>query len=389
MLVVARRVTAEPRGSSRADDERDLTVVGLLGFLDPLRPEVPGAVRECQAAGVRIKIVTGDHALTAHAVAESAGIDHREDGIVTGDQLARAPADEQRRLIIGASILARITPAQKHLVVQTLRDDGEIVAMTGDGINDAPALRSADIGISMGLRGTDVARASADLVLLDDNFASIVSAIREGRKIFLDIQRAFLYLLAFHVPIVGLAMLPPLLGMPLLLMPVHLVWLELIVHPVSALLFQGGQPPADLMKRPPRDPRAAMLRGDSVVASAVSGALLTLAVLAVYAWRLRDAGPSARAMALATLIIGYQLLALLERAPSIRRLRDLLPDAPRAWLVWTASAVSLPILMYIPATAALMKVTPLSASGWVMALVAAGAALGWRVAVAKWRGRGH
>jgi len=384
VLAVASRSTDQPRGSSRADDERDLTVLGLLGFLDPVRAEVPGAVRECQAAGVRIKIVTGDHALTAHAIADSAGVQHREDGIVTGDQLARVPPDERRRLIGAASILARITPAQKHMVVQTLRESGEIVAMTGDGINDAPALRQADIGVSMGLRGTDVARASADLVLLDDNFASIVAAIREGRKIFLDIQRAFLYLLGFHIPIVGLAVLPPLLGMPLLLMPVHLVWLELIVHPVSALLFQGEPPPPDLMQRPPRDPRAPMLARKAALASAASGALLTGAVLAVYAWGLGGDTGAARGLALATLIVGYQLLALLERAPSLRRVRDLLPSTARSWVVWAASAASLPVLMYLPATAALMKISALSPAGWLTASVAAFIALGWRIVLA-WR----
>src|SRR6185369_9098407 len=137
--------------------------------------------------------------------------------------------------------------------------------------NDAPALRRADIGVSMGQRGTDVARAAADLVLLDDNFASIVAAVSAGRKIFLDIQRAFLYLIAFHIPIVLLALMSPLVGLPLLLMPVHLIWLELIVHPVSALLFQGDPPPADLMRRPPRSPRAPMLARAALVRSGLSG----------------------------------------------------------------------------------------------------------------------
>jgi Ca2+-transporting ATPase len=381
VLAVAARPAMRPSGSTRTDDERDLTILGLLGFKDPMRPEVPGAVRECQAAGVRIKVVTGDHALTAHAIAESAGIMHRDDAIVTGDQLAAASAEGRRRLILDANILSRITPPQKHMIVEELRAEGEIVAMTGDGINDAPALRRAHIGVSMGQRGTDVARAAADLVLLDDNFASIVAAIREGRKIFLDIQRAFLYLLAFHVPIVGLALLPPVLGMPLLLLPLHLVWLELIVHPVSALLFQGDAPPADLMTRPPRDPRAPMLRRGSVIRSSLSGALLTLAVLRVYGARV-GAGPNvARGLALATLIIGYQMLALVERAGTIHGLTDVFPRSPRFWFVWVAAAASLPILMYLPATAAVMSVEPISPGGWGVALAAASVAVGWRFVV--------
>jgi Ca2+-transporting ATPase len=271
VLAVAERVDPRPSGATRQDDERGLSLLGLLGFRDPMRPEVPAAVRECQAAGVRIKVVTGDHALTAHAVAESAGIIHRDDAIVTGDQLTAASPDLRRRLIIEASILSRISPAQKHMIVEALQAEGEIVAMTGDGINDAPALRRADIGVSMGKRGTDVARAAADLVLLDDNFASMVAAVSAGRKIFLDIQRAFLYLIGFHIPIILLALTPPIVGLPLLLMPVHLIWLELIVHPVSALLFQGDPPPDDLMQRPPRNPRAPMLPRAPVLRSALSG----------------------------------------------------------------------------------------------------------------------
>ena len=385
VLAVAGRVTSDATGTTRQDDERDLSPLGLLGFRDPMRPEVPDAVRACQAAGVRIKVVTGDHALTAHAVAESAGITHRDDAMVTGDQLAAAPDDVRRRLIVDASILSRISPAQKHMIVEVLQSEGEIVAMTGDGINDAPALRRADIGVSMGQRGTDVARAAADLVLLDDNFASIVAAVEAGRKIFLDIQRAFLYLVAFHIPIVGLALMAPLVGLPLLLMPIHLVWLELIVHPVSALLFQGDPPPPDLMRRPPRDPRAPMLPRGAVLRSALSGSLLTVAVFLVYAWRVGQQPSRARGLALATLIIGYQILALVERAASAEGPSAFLPRAIRPWLVWGAAAVSLPILMYLPTTSGLMGISPLAPGDWLIALAGAVVAVGWRIATAMRR----
>jgi Ca2+-transporting ATPase len=389
VLAVAGRVTTGISGPTRQEDERDLTLLGLLAFRDPLRAEVPRAVRECQAAGVRIKLVTGDHALTAHAIAESAGIKHRDDAIVTGDQLANAPDEQRRRLILDASILSRITPAQKSMIVQVLRSEGEIVAMTGDGINDAPALRRADIGVSMGQRGTDVARASADLVLLDDNFASIVAAVREGRKIFLDIQRAFLYLLAFHIPIVALALIAPLVGVPLLLMPVHLVWLELIVHPVSALLFQGDPPPDDLMRRPPRDPRAPMLPRAAMLRSALSGALLTAVVFVVYAWTLDAGTGQARGIALGTLILGYQLLVIVERAASTRSARAFLPRSFRFWLIWGASGASLPILMYVPAAAALMSIEPMTCGGWLVAAAGATVAVGWRFAPGPIRGAAH
>jgi Ca2+-transporting ATPase len=231
----------------------------------------------------------------------------------------------------------------------------------------------------MGRRGTDVARAAADLVLLDDNFASIVAAVAAGRKIFLDIQRAFLYLIAFHIPVVGLALLPPALGLPLLLMPLHLVWLELVVHPVSALLFQGDPPPDDLMRRPPRDPRAPMLPGRAVARSAASGALLTVAVFVIYAATLRRGPAEARSLALATLILGYQVLALVERAASATGGGALLPRSATSWLVWLGAGLSLPVLMYIPGSAALFNLAPLSPGGWLFATGAVAAALGWRV----------
>jgi Ca2+-transporting ATPase len=391
VLAVAERQAPFAERGTRAEDERDLTLVGLLGFRDPVRPEVPDAVSECQAAGVRIKIVTGDHALTAHAVADRAGIihSHSDDSIVSSDQLARAGEPERQRLILEASVLSRITPAGKHTIVETLQEEGEIVAMTGDGINDAPALRRADIGISMGRRGTEVARAAADLVLLDDDFASIVAAVREGRKIFLDIQRAFLYLLAFHVPIVGLALAAPLAGVPLLLMPVHLVWLELVVHPVSALAFQGDPPPRDLMRQPPRDPRAPMLPRAAMVRSALSGGLLTLVVFLFYLWKLGQGAAPARTLALATLIIGYQLLVIVERAGSAREAAAFLPRAPRFWMVWLATGVSLPILMYLPAAAHVVGLARASVSDWLLAVAGACAAIGWRFPLAMPARRRH
>jgi len=226
-------------------------------------------------------------------------------------------------------------------------------------------------------------------VLLDDNFASIVAAVGAGRKIFLDIQRAFLYLIAFHIPIVLLALMPPLLGLPLLLMPVHLIWLELIVHPVSALLFQGDAPPADLMRRPPRDPRASMLPAGAVLRSGLSGVLLSAAALLVYGGRLGHGADHARGAALATLLIGDQILVLVERVMAADGadggtsglVSRLLPGSLRFWGVWAAAASSLPLLMYIPAAAALLRIAPLDPVSWLTAFGAAALAVGWRVVI--------
>ena len=379
VLAVAGRRAPEP-GADRDEDEHGLIVHGLVGFQDPLRPEVPAAVAECQRAGMQVKMITGDHALTAHAVAEAAGIVHDNATIVTGDELDALEDPARSARIAQSAILARISPAQKLLIVDALKKMGAIVAMTGDGVNDAPALRRADIGIAMGKRGTDVARATADLVLLDDNFASIVATVREGRHIHQNIRRAFLYLVAFHIPIVVLAALVPLLGWPLLLLPIHLVWLELIVHPVSALVFQAELATDAVMEHPPRDPKAQLFPPGAVWRSLTCGLLLTAATLAGYWWGLEAGDESAaRAVALVVLMAGYQTLVFAERMALPKMKLPLVPRSRLFWGVWTVSALSLAAMLMIPAVAALFRVSPLPAStlGWAAGV----GAVAWRLAL--------
>lgn len=366
-------------GMDREENERDLTVYGLLGFQDPLRPEVPVAVAECQRAGIRIAMITGDHALTAHAVAEAAGILHEDDLIMTGDQLAALGEADRTARISRVTIFARISPEQKFLIVDGLKAAGDIVAMTGDGVNDAPALRRANIGIAMGQRGTDVARATADLVLLDDNFASIVETVRQGRHIFENIQRAFLYLIAFHIPIVLLAIAAPLIGLPLVLLPIHLVWLELIVHPVSAIVFQSEPATAGIMMRPPRDPSAPLLPRAAVVRSALAGIGLAAASLAMYWWQSPLLGEAqARALALIALIAGYQVLVFSERLSLPELATVPVPRTPVFWIVWSASGLSLLAILFVPAAARMFRVE-LPPEGVASAAVAAGIlAVAWR-----------
>jgi Ca2+-transporting ATPase len=378
VLAVAGR-QANQLGSVRDQDERDLTLYGLLGFADPLRREVPAAIAECQRAGIRVKMITGDHALTAHAVAEAAGILHEDDRIVTGDELTALGEADRTIQINRAAIFARISPEQKYLIVDGLKRAGAIVAMTGDGVNDAPALRRADIGIAMGQRGTDVARATADLVLLDDNFASIVATVREGRHILQNIQRAFLYLIAFHVPIVALAVVTPLAGMPLVLLPIHLVWLELIVHPVSALVFQVEQATTSVMRRPPRDPTAPLLPRAAVVRSSTSGGLLAAAAFALYAWQLAALGElQARALALVVLLAGYETLLFAERLA----LPESIACVPRTsvfWTVWGATALSLIVMLSVPSVAQVFRVAPPSRGVVWIAVIVGFLSVGWRL----------
>src|SRR5512143_2530008 len=382
LAVAARRM--DRLGAGREEDERALTVYGLLGFQDPLRPEVPGAVAECQRAGIQVKMITGDHALTAHAVAEAAGIMHEDDLIVTGDELG-ALGDADRAARIGrAAIFARISPEQKFRIVDGLKEGGAIVAMTGDGVNDAPALRRADIGIAMGQRGTDVARATADLVLLDDNFASIVHTVQEGRHIFQNIQRAFLYLIAFHIPIVVLAVLAPLSGIPLLLLPIHLVWLELIVHPVSALVFQADPATASVMTRPPRNPAAPLLPRPAIARSAAAGGVLAVVSFATYWWQWRTAGePEARALALVVLLAGYQTLIFAERLALPELAMKAIPRSRLFWIVWCATTLSLAAILWVPAVARLFRVVPPGGARLSIAIVLGVVSVGWRLLLGR------
>lgn len=264
--------------------------VGLVGFADPLRPEVPEAMAQCRRAGIRVVMITGDHPRTARAIAGQAGI--VGDRVLTGEDLLKLDAQAlaqmtqptqpaQDKAVV--NIYARVRPQQKLALIEALKANGEVVAMTGDGVNDAPALKAAHIGIAMGQRGTDVAREAASLVLLQDDFASIVHAIQAGRRTFANLRQAMVYTLAVHVPIVGLAMLPVLFGLPLVLAPLHIAFLELVIDPACSLVFEAEDGDSNLMQQPPRRAGAALLTTTHVMQSLVQGGLVTALVVAIYA----------------------------------------------------------------------------------------------------------
>jgi P-type Ca2+ transporter type 2C len=363
----------------REEDERDLELYGLLAFQDPLRAEVPDAVTECQSAGIRLKLITGDHALTAHAAAQAAGIFHRDDLIFTGPQLAQMNKERFEQAVGEASIFARVSPDQKYAIVDALVRAGEVVAMTGDGINDAPALRRAHIGVAMGQRGTEAARAAASLVLLRDDFSALVATVREGRRIYSNIQRAFRYLIGFKFMLVGLALLPPLTGLPLLLLPIDLVWLELIVHPVSALAFEGYPGTADLMLRPPRDPAAPIITPGAALRPAISGALLTATAFVLFVIRLAINEEYARAVAIALVIVGSLLLVGVEFAADLPLGRVGFPHFWRPWIVGLGALASIAAAMWIPGIAALVRIAPISIKDWGLVAVLAIASVIWRI----------
>lgn len=255
---------------------------GLLAFEDPIRPEARLAIEECHQAGIRVIMMTGDYPATATNIAIQAGLPSKG-MVITGEQLQQMEDDELVKKIRETTVFARVVPEQKLRIVQALKANGEIVAMTGDGVNDAPALKASDIGIAMGNKGTDVAREASSLVLLDDHFASIVAGIRTGRRIFDNLQKAMSYVLAIHIPIIGMAMLPAFFPMlPVVMMPLHIVFLELIIDPVCSVAFESEQEEKGIMQRPPRHTSHKFFGGRRILFSLFQGALLLVMVLLVY-----------------------------------------------------------------------------------------------------------
>jgi Ca2+-transporting ATPase len=365
----------------RAEDEQNLELYGLIGFRDPVRADVPAAVAECQQAGIEVKLITGDHVLTAHAIATAAGIRHDDEWILTGDQLDAMPPERLEEAVVHATIFARIRPEQKYAIVDKLVRRGAVVAMAGDGINDAPALRRANIGIAMGVRGTEAARAAAGIVLLDDDFASLVATIRSGRQIFANMQRAFLFLVPVKIVVPALALFIPLFGLPPMLLPVHLVWLELIVHPVAALVFESEEAPADAMLRPPRDPAAPLLSRRRVIPTIVSAILLAVGSMTAYALSLGRGEAHARAMGIAVLMTGIVLLVIAARAGERSWKAAGLPRRLSFWTILGAVALSIPVVLYAPIITRTFAVAALPAADYALATIIAIVCVAWRAVV--------
>ncbi|MEQ1505914.1 MAG: cation-translocating P-type ATPase [Myxococcota bacterium] len=314
VLGVARGQAAIPDlPASQADLQ--LEFVGLVGFEDPLREKVPAAVAECRTAGIRVVMITGDAAGTASSIARQAGISDPE-RVVTGPELAAMSDEALAVRAATTSVFARVVPEQKLRIVTAFAANGAVVAMTGDGVNDAPALKAAQIGIAMGGRGTDVAREAASLVLLDDDFSSIVAAIRLGRRIYDNVRKAVSFTLAVHVPIAGLSILPVFLSdWPMILFPVHIVFLELIIDPSCTLVFEGEGPEGDVMTRPPRDPRARLFDRRMLVAATLQGLSSLVACLVVVGLARGGHGPdAARALSFVTLVASFLAIILVNRS---------------------------------------------------------------------------
>jgi len=350
--------------------------VGLLGLADPLRAEIQDAVRQCREAGIRVVMITGDYPATARTIAQQAGLTAEE--ILSGDDLATLSDAELQARMRTVNVCARIAPEQKLRIVQALKSDGEITAMTGDGVNDAPALKAAHVGIAMGGRGTDVAREAAALVLLDDNFASIVGAVRLGRRIFDNMQKSMSYILAVHVPIAGMALLPVLLGYPAMLFPMHIAFLELIIDPACSLAFENEAAEKDVMQRPPRDTDAQLFGGATLWLALLQGIGVLGVVLGAYVWADgRLAEPEARAFAFTTLVIANLALIFSNRSRSRSLLVSLTAPNPILWIVIGATLGLSTLALYLPFLAGLFRFAPLPCGELAAAFALGLVSLAW------------
>lgn len=338
----------------------EFSFVGLVGLLDPIRPEVAGAIAECQAAGIRVVMITGDYPSTARAIASEVGIDGAR--IVTGPEVAAMDDAQLRDAIKNIDTFARVKPEQKLRLVNAFRESGQVVAMTGDGVNDAPALKAAHIGIAMGLRGAEVAREVASLVLLRDDFAPIVSAIRLGRRIYANLVQAISYTVAVHIPMIAAAMIPVFVGWPPLLAPVHIIFLELIINPVCSVVFENEPERAELMRMPPRRAGTRLLSNRSLAQGAAAGALTAMLVLGLYAGLLTHGyqQPFARTFAFVSLVAGNVALMFVIRVlPQAGSRAHAPPQNRYLWIVLGLTAVALLLLMTVPALARLFGLVAL------------------------------
>jgi P-type Ca2+ transporter type 2C len=307
---------------------------------------VPAAITQCREAGIRVVMMTGDHPTTARTIAQQIGL-VSDDGIITGPDLDAMSDAELQRQVGRINVFCRVVPEQKLRLVNALKTSGEIVAMTGDGVNDAPALKAAHIGIAMGGRGTDVAREAAAVVLLDDDFSSIVEAVKLGRRIFDNLKKAIAFVIAAHLPIVGLSLVPVMLGWPLILLPVHILFLQLIIDPACSIVFEAESEEDDIMSRPPRAPGASLFDRSTATLGLLQGLCLFLIVLLIFSISMYrgDGAEHARTLTFTALILASLGLIVTNRSWS-RSMADMfrVPNQALWWVIGSALALLILVL---------------------------------------------
>ena len=357
--------------------------LGFVALADPLRASVPEAVAMCRGAGIRVVMITGDFPGTALEIARQAGLD--AGGVLTGAEIERMDDAALARAVREVSVFARIAPQQKLRLVAAYKAAGEVVAMTGDGVNDAPALKSAHIGVAMGLRGTDVAREAAALVLLEDDFGSIVETVRLGRRIYENIRAAMRYIVSVHVPTAGMAFLPLVSGGPLVLFPVHIVFLEFVIDPACSIAFEAEPSEEGAMRRPPRDPKAALFDARMLATSFALGAAVLAGAAGIYLWALsgHDDG-QARAIGFSAIVFGNLAMILAYRSRDRLIVHALRQNNPALWVIIAGTLAALACALYVPQVAAIFRFTAPSLTDLGLAACAGAGAVAvydlWRYA---------
>ncbi|MBY0238664.1 MAG: cation-translocating P-type ATPase, partial [Burkholderiaceae bacterium] len=349
------RVLAVAKASFRQHDlpaiqhDFDFRFVGLIALADPLRPTARAAIAECLAAGIRVVMITGDYPATALSIAAQSGLDSSA-GVITGTDLNTLDEAQLQQRLSKVNVYCRVQPEQKLRLVTALKNAGDIVAMTGDGVNDAPALKAAHIGIAMGGRGTDVARESAALVLLDDDFGSIVAAVRLGRRIVDNIRKAVVFIVAAHIPIAGMSMLPVMMGWPLILLPVHVVFFELLIDPTCSIVFEAEPEESDVMRRPPRQAGAKIFDRQLLMLGLQQGAVLLLVLLAVYllAQQAGLAVEQASALTFSAMIVGDIWLIFINRSWSLPLHTSFRLPNRALWWVVACGLMMLGLALFLP-----------------------------------------
>ncbi|MHB1047215.1 MAG: cation-translocating P-type ATPase [Thermoanaerobaculia bacterium] len=379
--VAVRPLEQIPAGPDLPGLETDLILVGLFGMLDPARPEVTDAVARCRAAGIRPVMITGDHPLTARHIARQVGITESEE-FLTGPDLDRLTEAELREKVNAVSVFARVSPEHKIRLVAALQEQGLVVAMTGDGVNDAPALRKADIGVAMGITGTDVSRDAAEMVLLDDNFATIVAAVEEGRKIYDNIRKFIKYLLSCNASEIAVMLLGPLLGMPLPLLPLQILWMNLVTDGLPALALGVEPAEENIMKRPPYSSEESIFGRGLVAFVAVMGVVMSLISLGIGLWAFRSGDPAWQTLLFTTLIFSQVILALEVRSERSSLFRIGLFTNPLMVAAFLSTIGLQVAVVYLPFLQRVLRTSPLGVRDLFIAF---GSGLAVLVVVEAWK----
>ena len=383
VLGIGRMILKDEKDIPETLEECRLEFLGLVGLQDPPRENVKDDIASCVKAGIRVVMITGDNGITASAIAKQVGIPHSSD-IITGDELNAMTDEKLKERIKDVSIFSRVMPEHKMRIVKAFKENGDVVAMTGDGVNDAPALKYADIGIAMGKRGSEVSREAADLILLDDNFSTIVDTIKDGRRIYDNIRKAIGYVFTIHIPIAFASLLAPMLDIRssmLLLLPVHVVLLELLIDPTCSIVLERQPAEIDIMERKPRNPKESILTASILIKSIIQGVVLFGASFAYYYLYLKNnpgQAEIARSIGLAIIMISNVLLVQVNSSESefaYRSMMNLKKD-PVMWAVGFGTLIGLGVILYTP-IAEFLSLAPLTLSQVFRVIVTSFVAVMW------------